>query len=484
MGFSHPDQPTALLALVDEVTPSKSDQAMALTRQLITDDYITSELKFENQKKIRNYQGVMMASNDKHPISLSEFARRYVIFDCISTRPASDPLHRTYMSYKLMDLSREDGIFIKALQGFFLDNQIWANRHCFGDLMDEFGDGSGLPPSINVNLGTQRSFQHDTVTSFWLTCLERGYIIAPEHNPLHPCNLQNARDVFGKQTGKAYHEWIMAVNPVGYREGEDYRLLDDGYKTPYHEVGRLWACFLLEDTVYDAYRSHFFKSKSRGGGLNPEAEGRFWSRTNEIFPIISRQSAKIREYKLVIPQEAFIQSRLRMKEYVTGADRENDDNIIREKVEKVTKTVVNQTYTAILLLELKDMREQFKVGTGRSDLQFANVSCEMFTMTKQRNEETARKTENIYDKPYTNFLAQFGFQESEMRNLYGEYELPYCNLPADQQIQGVFQQLSGYDAKVIPVVNKYDGGVKKFIDTIQQLNTAQRRIDDMMNIDQ
>ena len=173
-----------------------------------------------------------------------------------------------------------------------------------------------------------------------------------------------------------------------------------------------------------------------------------------------------------------------MKEYVTGADKENNDNVIREKVEKVPKTVVNQTYTAILLLELKHMREQFKVGTGRSDLQFANISSEMFTMTKQRNEETSRKTENIYDKPYSGFLAQFGFQESEMRNLYGEYELPYCNLPADQQIQGVFQQLSGYDEKVIPVVNKYDGGVKKFIDTIQQLNTAQRRIDDMMNVDQ
>lgn len=467
--FSHPDQATALLALVDEVVPSKSEQVEALTRQLITDNYIKSEKKYEMEERVKNYQGVMMASNNKHAISLSEQSRRYVILDCINTKPAKDPVHRQYMHFKLADLKREDGVHTKALQGFFLDPQIWNDRQCFGDIYEEFKDGSGIPPSIDINLGTQRAFQQDSITGFWLTCLDRGYVIPPEHNPLHPCNLKDSRDTLGKPSGLAYFNYIQSVSPIGYREGEDYKTLEDGYQTPYHDVGKLWACFLLEETVYEAYRSHFFKMKSRGGGFNPESEGKFWSRTYDIFPVIGRNAAKMKQIKLVIPQEAFIKARLRMKEHVTGETENGNDGVLREKVNSVPKTVVNTPYYPAMLLELKDMRDQFKINTGRLDLVFTNAACEMFTITKQKeNSETARSELNLYTKPFSGFLKQFGFNEEELKNLYGEFADGRQSL--DTNLVSVFQQLSGYDGKMIPVVNKYDASVGTFLSNIQSLN--------------
>lgn len=467
--FSHPDQATALLALVDEVVPSKSDQVEALTRQLITDNYIKSEKKYETEEKVKNYQGIMLASNNKHAISLSEQSRRYVIFDCINTKPARDPLHRTYMHYKLADLKREDGVHTKALQGFFLDPQIWNDKNAFGDVYDDFKDGSGIPPSIDINLGTQRAFQQDSVTGFWLTCLDRGYVISPEHNPLHPCNLKDARDVQKNQTGLAYYNYIQKFSPIGYREGIDYKILDDKYQTPYHDVGNLWACFLLEDTVYDAYRTHFFKMKSRGGGFNPESEGKFWSRTYDIFPVVARNSVKMKQIKLIIPQEAFLKATLRTKEHVTGETETNGDGILREKVNSVPKTVVNTPYYPIMLMELKDMREQFKQNTGRLDLVFTSTSCEMFTMTKLKpDSDTARSEQNLYTKPFTGFLKQFGFNEQELLNLYGEFADSTQSL--DNNLVSVFGQLSGYDGKMVPVVNKYDASVTSFVQNIQTLN--------------
>lgn len=464
--FSHPDQPTALLALVDEVVPSKSEQVEALTRQLITDDYFTYELKFENQRKVRNYQGVMMASNNKHPISLSEFARRYVIFDCVSTKPAKDPIHQQYMRQKLMDLSRRDGVMLKALQGFFIDPQIWLNREVYGNQYDKFGDGSVLPASIDKNLGTQRSFQQDTITSFWLACLDRGYIVAPEHNPIHPCNLKDAKNIKGENIGKEFLKYILKVCDVGYREGEDYKILDDGYKTPYHEVGHLWACFMLKETVYDSYRTHFYKMKVRGGGINPENEEKFWSRTCEIFPIMQRQWEDMTKVKLAIPQDAFTSAKLRTREHV-GAE---GDNIIRDKVSNVPKTVVNQTYSGILFMSLDDMRTEFKQGTGRFDIQFTNISTEMFTMSTWEADEATRSPANLYTQPYTQYLSKFGFTEREVSCMFASMQENHPSL--DARILSVFQKLTGHeDQAKKPAYLKHTKAVSTFVNSVSNLGS-------------
>ena len=139
-----------------------------------------------------------------------------------------------------------------------------------------------LPPSINVNLGTQRSFQHDTVTSFLAYLFGEGLYNCPQHNPLHPCNLQNAWRIW-KQTGKAYHEWIMACESRGIPRGGITLPLTMATKLLTTKWGRLFGLFPFRDTVYDAYRRTFqveipwwwFKPRS--------GRGRFWSRTNEIF---------------------------------------------------------------------------------------------------------------------------------------------------------------------------------------------------------
>lgn len=462
--FSHPDQPTALLALVDEVVPSKSEQVEALTRQLITDEYFTYELKFENQKKVRNYQGVMMASNNKHPISLSEFARRYVIFDCVGTKPARDPVHQQYMRQKLMDLTRKDGVTLKALQGFFIDPNIWCNDDVFGRQFKNFGDGSGLPASIDVNLGTQRSFQQDTTTNFWMACLDRGYIIAPEHNPLHPCNLKEARNIKGEKVGQNFVDYILSVSDVGYKENRDYKILEDNLRTPFHEVGHLWACFMLRCTVYEAYRSHFYKLKFRGGGQNPENEEKFWSRTCEVFPNMARQMADMNKVKLAIPQEAFTAANLRTKEHVGS-----EGDVLRDKVNNTPKTVVNDTYGAVLFMSLDEMRNEFKQGTGRFDIQFTNVCTEMFTVNNA-GDVVGRDPNNLYLSPYTQYLRQFGFSEQEASHLFHTLQ-DSTLMDIDSKLLSVFQNLTGHKDKAAnPAYTKHARAVSKFVNGVTSLN--------------
>ena len=119
------------------------------------------------------------------------------------------------------------------------------------------------------------------------------------------------------------------------------------------------------------------------------------------------------------------------------------------------------------------MREQFK-SRDREIWSSASV-CQriMWNVYHDEAEERGRQLEDWKHLRQAghNFLHSLGSKRVKCATCTGNTSFPYCNLPADQQIQRVFQQLSGYDAKVILVVNKYDGGVKKFIDTIQQLNT-------------
>ena len=277
--FSRADQEHAVFALVDEAYPSKDPGVQARMRALISDHYTTLHLKYEHERKIQNFMGIMFASNNFHAIQTSSSARRFCIFDCLHTRPAKDKIHATYMESKLQTSAfpgYDDGL--QSLLGFYMDKSIFTE-----DILDEFRDGALLPPSIETVLGSQRAMENCSVTLFWYMALDRGYIISPEQNPIHPANLESCKDHTGRAVGKELIQMIHRLSDVGYRSGVDFYQPIPGDDTPVHFIGHSWACVLLEDSVYGAYQFFHTENKSYGFGHQPQAAPHFWAKTHEIF---------------------------------------------------------------------------------------------------------------------------------------------------------------------------------------------------------
>ena len=157
--------------------------------------------------------------------------------------------------------------------------------------------------------------------------------------------------------GKTLVDFILNVDNTGYKEGRDYQVLSDGWSTPYHAMGHLWANLLLEDSVYSEYRVFFCKYKTQGAAAYPISSEGFWVRTSEIFPVIglSRSSFQEKSIKLAVPQEAFHSVNLRKVYHVSGSKNPEKDEILREKMIDVPKTTVNQHYSLILLTPLQFM---------------------------------------------------------------------------------------------------------------------------------
>ena len=494
IGFSHPGAETAVLALVDEVVPSQNEQAEAITRMLITEDYFNFEKKFENQRKTRNFQGVIMISNNAYCMRISEQARRYVTLRCSRTTHSKEPVMQAYHKDVLeINSGYENWSGLKALQGFFFDPDIWNNREKRNKTTNsylEFGDGSKLPQSIDVSLGQQRSFSQDNVTNFWYKCLDRSYVVLPECNPIHPCNLDACRNINREPIGKAILDLIKSVDATGYVEGVDFTRLNDGWGTPYHSIDHLWANLLLQDTVYEEYLSDCYKNKVQGTGQAVSIT-KFWIRTLEIFPELGPtwQLFQQSNIKIAIPGEAFATVKLRQTQHYNGDRFPIREEIIEQKRTQIPRTVVNQQYSLVLFAPLNTMRAMFIKGTGRPDISFPDdITHGLYAMNTRNNMFREPAVENCYIS-LAECLSDFGFDPTEELPTWGLYggiynssELTSLLSPgeghnADAYIK-IFSEIAGNTQKSLGEQRKLSSNAQKIFTSLPQIKRdLQRRID-------
>lgn len=390
-GFSHPDQEFALFTLIDEANPVKDEQMQSQLRMLISDVNGTLHLKHKDEKKVANYSGYIFLSNNFHAVTVSASARRWCVFDCLTTLHPRDTRHQAYMS-KVLELSNfpnHDGY--KALGGFYMDKRIFTP-----ETVEFFGDGSGLPPSIEKLLGTQRAMGQDSVGVYIYTVLDRGYFVPPEQNPLHPVNC-------GDEVSAA----VAKISTVGYRVDIDYDCPVDGDSTPVHKTGRSWAHVLLCNTVYAAYRSWVTTNKAYTLGSLPDPPDRFWEKVRQILPSL-RIDPKNR---LRLAQECFMVSEARAR-WLPGFSGDAYSTV-HHKVERDhgASRLIKNDYPFVVFSDLSLVRTEYIHNSGRNDVYFSDFNEGLVFMARKKDKEP--KEYRRYDDP-AEFLRRFGFNDAEI----------------------------------------------------------------------
>lgn len=406
--------------------------------------------KYEVDKpKTANFQSIVMITNHlKGFHHLTPDSRRYVLFSLPRTIHAKHPDMRAYQC-ALQELTHyKNGI--KCLQGFFSDEEIWSKNenNILQEYLDNFDVGAGIPASTEADLGQQSAFSQDSVTNFWYICLDRGYIVCPECNPLHPCNLEKCRDSQNKPYGAALVRFLRSIDPTGYTPGVDYTVLSDGWGTPYHHIGHLWANILLEETIYEEYIKVCDKYKNVVyGTARAVTVDMFWGRTHEIFPELQggRECIKEQCIKLDIPKQAFVSVDFRQTQHFDGKDnntRKTSDDIIREKMLKAPRTVVSQHYVPIFLFPLTTMRGMFISG-GRSDVRFPDdvKSGGRYLIAKGGGDSSIRDDGVGSYTFISDFLTDFGYKLEEFASPGGTVVYKNCIYPAS--IAGASPELNG-----------------------------------------
>lgn len=417
--FSRPDQEHSVFAFIDEAHKTNNPVVEAKLRMLVTEKVSSIHMKFQDERKIANYIGIMMASNNISAVHASNSSRRWVVLDCLHTRSPKDPIHAAYMESKLgMSVNHEEGSHsgLKALLGFFLDEKIFP-----ATLISEFRDGSGIPASSDKILGTQRSLRACPITHFWYYVLDRGFIVNPELNPLHPVNLVGCIDQKGTDIGRLLYENIKLLNGTGYRLDRDYELIEEN---PIHFIGHSWACILLLQTVYDSYRTYHEENKSTGFGMNPRGAPEFWQKTYDIFPILSQLSEASKNLRFNVPNEAFVRSRLRATTHTSGGGVDEPVNT-RAKNKGSTRYTIH-TLQVMVFPPISTMREDYIKQTGRDDITFSMLD-QTFNGAlmghappiMQASEVRGDQAEsNAIYKDASEFLLEYGFTTDEIQSLY------------------------------------------------------------------
>lgn len=400
-GFNRADMETSVFALADELSPMKDEQTMSILRMLITDHETTLHLKYQNERTIFNYKGIIMLSNSPHMISASSSSRRWCVLECLPIKAASDPLLQTYMqSYlQITNLPFDSDAGYKVLHGFYLDSTIFTPQ-----MINDFGDGSKLPGSAESLLGSQRAMGANGVTVFWGFVLERGYIVPPEGNPLHPVN---ATDELSQQ--------VTSISSVGYQFDVDFTQPHWPDTMPIHKIGRSWACVLLQNSIYEEYRDFISHNKAYGTGFAPENMEKFWALTYLILPSLQeeRNNNKI---NLVVPSVCFTSAEIRSKWIpgVSGDDHESVES--RAKAKRVRRQTIS--HKAIKLPTLSNLRNEYKLGAGRPDLEWSDMTEGLDFARRDP------RTKQAYPKwTAREFLQQFGFTEQEMDAIFPGQDL-------------------------------------------------------------
>lgn len=390
-GFSHPDQEFALFTLLDEMNPVKDEQMQSQMRMLISDVNGTLHLKHQNERKINNFSGYIFLSNNYHAVMVSASARRYCVLDCLATLHPKDSRHQAYMSRVLELATLPDNAGYKALGGFYMDKRIFPD-----EILEAFKDGSGLPVSIEKLLGTQRAMGQDGVGIWVYTVLDRGYIVPPEQNPLHPVN-----------SDAEVSAAVAKISDVGYRLDVDYDCPVQGDTTPVHKTGRSWAHVMLSITVYGSYRSWFNNNKSYSLGPHPDPADRFWEKMKQYLPSVVTETRN----RLRLKQQCFMLAEARAK-WLPGVS-DVGFSTVHANVERdygASKLIQND-YHFVIFSDLHMVRQEYIHNSGRNDVHFNDLNEGLVFMSRRKEREP--REHKRYEDP-AEFLKRFGFTPEEI----------------------------------------------------------------------